>query len=108
MNSGVGVAIAASGSTLQSNRITQSSTAIEFSCLATNGDHNTINDAGVGLSDVLASFSGTNNIANATTVSTVCPAAAAVSPQFSAAPLATKGSPYLQRRTPANPNGSRP
>jgi hypothetical protein len=108
MNSGVGVAIAAPGSTLQSNRITQSSTAIEFSCLATNGDHNTINDAGVGLSDVPASFSGTNNIANTTTVSTVCLAAAAVSPQFSAAPLATMGSPYLQWRTPANPKGSRP
>lgn len=109
MNSGVGVSIASTGTRLHSNRITQSSsTAIEFSCNAADVSHNTINDAFVGLGDVPAAFTGPNNIANTSMISTGgCLAAAAVSPLMNAAPLASRP-PFLQWRTPANPNGVRP
>ena len=114
LNSGVGVSIGSTGSNIQSNHITLSSlTAIEFSCNAGNVSHNTINDAVVGLGDVPAGFNGNNNIANTKTVSTDgCPTmAAAMSPTLKAAPLArapANGQPFLQWRTPANPNGVRP
>jgi hypothetical protein len=113
LNSGVGVAIGSIGTNVQSNHITLSSiTAIDFSCNAANVSHNTINDAVIGLGDVPAGFNGNNNIANTTTVSTSCPPTApAMSPMLQAAPLAStpaSGQPFLQWRTPANPNGVRP
>jgi hypothetical protein len=105
MNTGTGVSINSTGATLQSNRITESSTAaVEFSCNNANVSHNIVNDAFVGLSDVPASFSGTNTFANTGTVSTGgCLAAAAAIP-LGAAPL-SQGNQFLQWRTPANPTG---
>jgi hypothetical protein len=114
LNSGVGVSIGSTGTNVQSNHITLSSiSAIDFGCNAANVSHNTINDAVVGLGDVPTGFNGNNNIANTTTVSTgSCPPMAPpMSPMLQAAPLASappSGQPFLQWRTPANPNGVRP
>lgn len=110
LNTATGVSLDAAGSTVQSNRITQSSVAaIEFTCNSANVSHNVINDALVGLSDVLSSFNGDNTFANTGTVTTSCPAAA---PMMQAAPLSatplSKSVPFRQWRTPANPNGVRP
>jgi hypothetical protein len=110
MNTVTGVSLNAPGSTLQGNRFTESSTAaVEFNCNAANVSHNTINDALVGLSDVPAGFNGTNTFANTGTVTTDgCPAA----PMLKAAPMSaapvSKGTPFLQWRTPVNPNGVKP
>jgi hypothetical protein len=107
MNTVFGVSLNVPGSTLQGNRFTESSTAaVEFNCNTANVSHNVINDAFVGLSDVPTNFNGTNTFANTGTVTTDCPAAAAM-PLLKAAPL-SKGTPFLQWRTPVNPNGTKP
>jgi hypothetical protein len=108
-NTGVGVALSGPGATVQSNHITLSAqAAIEFSCNPATVSQNRINDALVGLSDVPLGFSGSNTFANTGTVSTSCPALAAIlGPVQAAAPLAAPNS-YLQWRTPANPTGQRP
>lgn len=112
LNTAEGVSLNAPGSTLQGNRITESSAAaVEFNCASANVSHNTINDAPVGLSDVPAGFNGNNTFANTSTVTTECAAAAAM-PLAKAAPLnaapISKGTPFLQWRTPLNPNGIKP
>ena len=113
MNTVYGVSLNVPGSSLQGNRITESSTAaVEFNCNSANVSHNTINDALVGLSDVPANFSGNNTFANTGTVTTDgCPSPAAM-PLTKAAPLSaaplSKGTPFLQWRTPLNPNGIKP
>jgi hypothetical protein len=108
-NTGVGVVIDGPGATVQSNHITLSAqAAIEFNCNLATVSQNKINDALVGLSDVPMRFSSSNTFANTGTVSTSCPAAAAIlGPVQTAAPLAAPSS-YLQWRTPANPSGQRP
>lgn len=112
LNTAEGVSLNAPGSTLQGNRITESSAAaVELNCNSANVSHNTINDAPVGLSDVPAGFNGNNTFANTSTVTTECAAAAAM-PLAKAAPLnaapISKGTPFLQWRTPLNPNGIKP
>jgi hypothetical protein len=113
MNTADGVSLNAPGSSLQGNRITESSTAaVEFNCNAANVSHNVINDAVVGLSDVPASFNGNNTFANTGTVTTDGCGATAVMPMLKAAPLNAaplwKGTPFLQWRTAVNPNGVKP
>jgi hypothetical protein len=111
MNTATGVSLNVPGSTVQSNRITESSVAaIEFSCNHANVSHNTINDAAIGLSDEPSNFSGNNTFANTTTVTTDgCALAAAAAPMLNAAPLnaapTSKSPQFLQWRTAANPNG---
>jgi hypothetical protein len=112
MNTAEGVSLIVPGSTLQGNRITESSAAaVEFNCTSANVSHNTINDAAVGLSDVPAGFNGNNTFANTSTVTTECAAAAAMplakAAPSNAAPI-SKGTPFLQWRTPLNPNGIKP
>jgi hypothetical protein len=113
LNTAEGVSLNVPGSTLQGNRITESSAAaVEFNCSSANVSHNTINDAAVGLSDVPAGFNGNNTFANTGTVTTDGCAAAAAMPPAKAAPLnaapISKGTPFLQWRTPLNPNGIKP
>jgi hypothetical protein len=112
MNTVQGVSLNVPGSSLQGNRITESSAAaVEFNCNAANVSHNVINDAFVGLSDVPASFNGNNTFANTGTVTTDgCPDG--TMPMLKAAPLSAapvlKGTPFLQWRTAVNPNGIKP
>jgi hypothetical protein len=114
MNTAEGVSLAVPGATLQGNRITESSTAaVEFNCNTANVSHNVINDALVGLSDVPANFDGTNTFANTGTVTTDgCPAPSSATSLLKAAPLnsapVSRGTPFLQWRTPLNPNGTKP
>jgi hypothetical protein len=114
MNTAEGVSLNLPGSTLQGNRITESSTAaVEFNCFSANVSHNTINDALVGLSDVPPGFNGNNTFANTATVTTDgCPGPPPGMPMLKAAPMnaapVSKGTPFLQWRTPVNPNGVKP
>jgi hypothetical protein len=109
MNTGLGFSLS-TGTLLQANRITQSSTvAIELNCSALTVSHNTINDAVVGLGDVPAGFSASNIFANTGTISTnTCTAPVAALSVKKGAARAANTSSFLQWRTPANPNGVRP
>lgn len=113
MNTMDGVSLNVPGSSLQGNRITESSTAaVEFNCNAANVSHNVINDAVIGLNDVPAGFNGNNTFANTGAVTANLCAAPAATPMLKAAPLgaasASKGTPFLQWRTAVNPNGVKP
>lgn len=108
-NAGIGVELSGPGATVQSNRITFSAVAaVDFGCNAATVSHNTINDALVGLGNVPLGFSGSNTFANTGTISTNCPAAAAVLGPVQAASTLAKPRSYSQWRTPANPSGVRP
>jgi hypothetical protein len=112
-NTGIGVELSGPGATVQSNRITLSAVAaIDFGCNAATVSHNTINDALVGLGNVPAGFTGSNNFANTGTISTVppdgCPAFAPRLGAVQAAAQLARPNSYSQWRTPANPSGVRP
>ena len=103
-----GVVLSAPGATVEFNRIMfTASVGIEFDCFAGTVDHNTINDAVIGLADVPASFSGSNIFANtgiAISLGTGCPAPSSVKGASRLGGLSS----FSQWRTPANPSGVHP
>ncbi len=88
-----------------------SAAGIEFNCHIAAANHNSINDAAVGLDQVPAGFQGMNFFANTATIrNDSCAAAAAVHASglranavLNAAPV---GNSILQWRTPASPLGT--
>jgi hypothetical protein len=108
--SAFGVWFFADGGKAQGNHISNASAAgIEFNCHAGSANHNTINDAVIGLDQVPSAFNGSNRFSNTGTIIMGGCAAAAAGPAIAtrtiAKAAATGASSIRQYRTPFSPFG---
>lgn len=107
--SAFGVWFFADGGKAQGNNISNASAAgIEFNCHAGSANHNTINDAVVGLDQVPSAFNGSNRFANTGTIIVGgCPPAAppATAARTAAQAAASSANSIRQYRTPFSPFG---